>query len=242
MELDLFKRCLKNIPEDYYIVFSGFCEPWLNPDCLKMILHASKNNFRVSVFTTLLGVKEEDIEILQNIQLHTFWVHLPSNDKLENLTVDHKYISVLNKLISSKIPASYHIHGKSLHDKIILPDNILVINEGICDRAGTTNLKACFPNQPQNNNLGSISCIRGMHQNVLLPNGDVALCCMDYELKHILGNLADSKLKSLYSSREYRTVLKGLSNKSVDIICRKCNFASGSSLNRRIMSMIGISH
>jgi len=26
-------------------------------------------------------------------------------------------------------------------------------------------------------------------RNVLLPNGDVVLCCMDYGLDHILGNL-----------------------------------------------------
>jgi hypothetical protein len=26
-------------------------------------------------------------------------------------------------------------------------------------------------------------------RNVLLPNGDVVLCCMDYDLKHIIGNL-----------------------------------------------------
>tara|TARA_Y100000004_G_C8744929_1_gene339909 strand:- start:217 stop:609 length:393 start_codon:yes stop_codon:yes gene_type:complete len=32
-------------------------------------------------------------------------------------------------------------------------------------------------------------CIEELYHNVMLPNGDVSLCCMDYGLKHILGNM-----------------------------------------------------
>jgi hypothetical protein len=32
-------------------------------------------------------------------------------------------------------------------------------------------------------------CLELLYHNVLLPNGDVSLCCMDYQLTHILGNL-----------------------------------------------------
>ena len=32
-------------------------------------------------------------------------------------------------------------------------------------------------------------CLEKLYHNVMLPNGDVSLCCMDYGLEHILGNL-----------------------------------------------------
>ena len=34
-------------------------------------------------------------------------------------------------------------------------------------------------------------CLEKMYHNVMLPNGDVSLCCMDYGLEHILGNLIE---------------------------------------------------
>jgi hypothetical protein len=35
-------------------------------------------------------------------------------------------------------------------------------------------------------------------RNVLLPNGDVVLCCMDYNLKHIIGNLLKESYKDIF--------------------------------------------
>ena len=32
-------------------------------------------------------------------------------------------------------------------------------------------------------------CLEKLYHNVVLPNGDVSLCCMDYGLKHIIGNI-----------------------------------------------------
>jgi radical SAM protein with 4Fe4S-binding SPASM domain len=37
-------------------------------------------------------------------------------------------------------------------------------------------------------------------QNVVLPNGDVYLCCMDYSLKHRMGNLFEQDYYSLFGS------------------------------------------
>ena len=32
-------------------------------------------------------------------------------------------------------------------------------------------------------------CVENLYHNVLMPNGDVSLCCMDYGLDNIIGNL-----------------------------------------------------
>lgn len=37
--------------------------------------------------------------------------------------------------------------------------------------------------------------------NVLLPNGDLVICCMDYSIKHKIGNLIEGDCFSLFASR-----------------------------------------
>jgi sulfatase maturation enzyme AslB (radical SAM superfamily) len=48
-------------------------------------------------------------------------------------------------------------------------------------------------------------------QNVVLPNGDVYLCCMDYGLKHKIGNLLSSNFNSLSREGSYE-------------ICKHCEY------------------
>jgi len=54
-------------------------------------------------------------------------------------------------------------------------------------------------------------CVRSpsFEQNVMLPNGDVYLCCMDYGLKHKLGNLFKTNFNNLNRTHSYK-------------LCEKC--------------------
>jgi hypothetical protein len=65
-----------------------------------------------------------------------------------------------------------------------------------------------------------------LNHNVLLPNGDVLLCCMDYGMRHILGNLISSDYASLFNSEKFNRLQKGLNDDSFDILCRCCENAS----------------
>jgi len=50
---------------------------------------------------------------------------------------------------------------------------------------------------------GFCSRSRDFKQNVVLPNGDVYLCCMDYGLKHKLGNLFETNFNELERKKFY---------------------------------------
>ena len=51
---------------------------------------------------------------------------------------------------------------------------------------------------------GDLRCrIGNFDTNVMLPNGDVVLCCMDYGLKHKLGNLFDTNFNDLKREEHY---------------------------------------
>jgi MoaA/NifB/PqqE/SkfB family radical SAM enzyme len=57
----------------------------------------------------------------------------------------------------------------------------------------------------------NVKCSRNdfYKQNVMLPNGDVVLCCMDYGLKHKLGNLLETNFNGLKREDSYE-------------LCQKC--------------------
>ena len=64
----------------------------------------------------------------------------------------------------------------------------------------------------------------GSTKNVLLPNGDITLCCMDYGNKHVLGNLINDSVKEIEKSEESKLIKDGLLKKeSHDILCRTCH-------------------
>lgn len=44
-------------------------------------------------------------------------------------------------------------------------------------------------------------------QNVMLPNGDVYLCCMDWSLKHKLGNIFTTNFNNLKRDKKYNLCL-----------------------------------
>ena len=62
--------------------------------------------------------------------------------------------------------------------------------------------------------------------NVLLPDGRVVICCMDYSLQHVIGNLEKQSYYELFQGEEHKRVT--LSNMSTDpemkknSICTNC--------------------
>ena len=59
-------------------------------------------------------------------------------------------------------------------------------------------------------------------QNVLLPNGDVCLCCMDYGMDHVLGNLLHQDYDSLFTGEKFLEVKEKMKAQDSDIMCRVC--------------------
>jgi len=78
--------------------------------------------------------------------------------------------------------------------------------------------------------LGPLSCnmtskedLKDMlNGNVLLPNGDVSLCCMDYGLQNILGNLLKCNYDELFHTDAFKKIREKMKAQDSDIICRNC--------------------
>ena len=113
---------------------------------------------------------------------------------------------------------------------------------GIQDRAGNLNTekvekKVSKPIINAAKPSGKLRCGR-VYQNVLLPNGDVVLCCMDWSAEYVLGNLKRDRFEDLYRSETFRRVLRGLKDPGVDLLCRTCNMAQSGAAKDRLKTAI----
>lgn len=227
MSLDTFIRCMETVPVSVAISFSGFSEPWLNPECTRMVLHAHHLGYRIRVNTTLIGMKPEDMSALKTVPFIKFVVHLPDDQNLTRIRVDRSYLDNLVRLLEEKpMNLTWKFHpsssGADIHpqvSEILRKYRTEVKNFGLNNRAGTV----VTGQEYHVANRGRIlrEC-QDFHHNILLPNGDVALCHMDWSLKHVLGNLLTGTYAGLYTGKEFQELQKALLEPDADILCRQC--------------------
>ena len=80
---------------------------------------------------------------------------------------------------------------------------------------------------PEHHDAVSCSFTPFYDQNVCLPNGDVVLCCMDYSLKHKVGNLLEQDYHEMFAGPGLaRLVAENMMPRfSRDSLCKTCDRA-----------------
>lgn len=226
MSFENFKVSIDKIPKHVDIHFSGFFEPWINPECTKMLLYAHETGHTIQVFTTLVGMTTSDVERFKHIPFKKFSLHLPDVEKFAKIAITKNFLCVLRKILSSKIR---HLHCMSMGK---LPDVIqreIGINlyrpHYMHDRAGTGDFgdKTAKKFGPLICSRASKNGVNTLDENVLLPNGDVCLCCMDYDTDYVIGNLLNSDYDSLFKGDKFQEILKKLDSDDSEIMCRTCH-------------------
>lgn len=216
-----FVKAIDKVPKDVYICFAGFCEPFLNKDCGKMVIYADQKGHKIDFYTTLIKATENELEKIKGIKFHRFIIHLPSAGK-ENMKADENYLQLLKKVVEYKIQGlSFICHNELLPEFAPIIKDFTVFKIDTISRAGNLgNVKVA--------KVGNLFCTQNknhLHQNDLLPNGDVYICGMDFGLKHRLGNLFEEDYASLFNSKEFFRVKEGLRNGKEGIICNLCERA-----------------
>ncbi len=227
MSLETFKSCMKTVPKNIPLSFSGFSEPWLNPECSAMLLHAGEQGYPIRVNTTLIGMKTADVALLSKLSFIKFVVHLPDNQQLTRIKVDQTYLEVLGQLAQSNMPALHWKFHKSSPDIDLHPEVAAKLQKsqaqieyfGLNNRAGQ--VETALNYAPVNRGRVLRPC-QDFHHNILLPNGEVALCHMDWPLRHILGNLLHDNYRDLHKGQPFQEILDGLGKPEADILCRAC--------------------
>jgi hypothetical protein len=227
-----FLTILSKIPKKTKLIFSGFSEPFQNPECTDMILAAYKKGFSVHIYTTLYGLSLQNLNrILKNMPKGKLkpqlYIHIPSVENIEYIPTTPEYFKTLNGLLASGFhPLNFHYHGSSPRkdiQKLIEDAGYTVDFWQPQARAGNVKHKI-ISEVPKK--YGMIYCDQIRRRgHIVLPDGTTVLCCMDFGMKHVLGNLLKSSYKSLHTGKEWKNILHGLNDDRTNILCRYCNTA-----------------
>ena len=167
MSLEVFKACLKDVPAGVGLIFSGFSEPFVNPDCLNMVKYAYAKGHKIVMNTTAVGMTKETVEELIKMKYYSFSIHLPYKN-VTHIDITPAYaVNVLT--LANEIPnVSF-----SLMNELFISNNRENVTRGILPRPKP--VRRCE----------KLTTFQG----VILPNADVYPCCMDFGLQHRLGNM-----------------------------------------------------
>lgn len=222
MSFETFERCLATVPKHVRIHFSGMADPWLNPEATRMVMHAHRRGHRIAIYTACAGMSRDDIDAVKGLPFEAFVVHLPDTERLTRIPSDEKHLGLLAYLATSGIE-----HLKFMTVGTVHPEARRIVGGRVSeltpiDRAG--NVEGVAP--PPVEKKGPILCMNcsdHLDQNVVLPNGDVLLCCMDYGMEHVVGNLLATDYATLLKSEALRRLRRALRDDSIASICRRCS-------------------
>lgn len=244
-----FKTVLGKVPKHVRIDFSGMAEPWANPDATEMLRYALESGYTMAIYTTLYGMEAEDsaaaIDLIARhaAQMEVLCLHLPDrNGNMRGWRYSPLYEANLRSFITlgvSGVLPRFEVMTMDAQGKPHADLDHLGIQLGAWvghTRAGNVGSDAvsgqAIMDMPVKHGAVTCSFTPFYDQNVILPNGDVVLCCMDYSLQHKIGNLLEQEYYDMYSSGGLARLMRENMdpNFSRASLCKTCDRARPHSL------------
>lgn len=224
---DDFKKCLAKVQKGSEISFCGMSEPFHNDKCADMIVYAYDHGYKISLLTTLVGMTKTDFYKIKHIDFDCFVLHIPDEEHNSKFIIDKEYLEIL-KLVNNHFNIDYYsCHGEIHHKIFDIIDKTKYAGISLCDRAGYLNIEGLKKIVRE----GQIVCFHGSQSQVggwapvVFPDGTLVLCCHDYGMQHILGNLIEQSWDEIKKSGEYTRYINGMADDSIPLLCRKCSDA-----------------
>ncbi len=224
-----FIKILNNIPSVTLIRFCGMCEPFLNPHCADMIVYAKERGFQVDCYSTLVGLDINDVDKVMD-SVDDFIPHIPDKEANARIQVTEEYIKKLKRVLEYKRNGQRLVKHVSSHGepdetiKAFIPDDIQ-ISTWMQDRAGNLDGDLKIIHTKANSPISCAFCDNRLETNILLPNGDLLICCMDYGMEYVFGNLLNEPYEKILNSEEANRVRNDMIYGSQKTICHNCDFA-----------------
>ena len=238
MSLETFKKCLSTVDESVDIHFAGYTEAFENPAAIDMVEYAYHKGHKTLVNTTLMCITKDQIDRLSKLKFKEFNLHLPSKTYFENIgrntaakrketgkIISDEYLDLVDYMLDAKINKHWHTHSANPDDL----DKKYMLHPEIAEHAGERILSQGYKNRGLNSragNLGKLTgealwknnwCNRIIH-NILLPDGNVQLCCQDYGLEEPIGNLLHMPYHTLFETNRFKEIQAGKAS-----ICQRCD-------------------
>ena len=224
MSLEQFKKYISTIPSSVQLNFTGYVEPLLAKDAPDMMLHADEKGHRVMLNTTLMGLTPEIWDRFKNLRFVNVHIHLPSAtyhemigvekptryveiDGKEYKAISQEYFDMILYILQNPNNQAilWHCHG-DLHPQLNPLRNAVNIGVRDINSRAMNLLLEKTEKVPEKLNIRG-KCPR-VHQNVLLPDGNLSLCCQDYGLDSLMGNLSEQTWDEYRNSEHAQEIFK----------------------------------
>ena len=225
---------LKNYTDTFYLHILG--EPLMHPNFEEIVELCNKNNLKVRVTTNGTLISKYNF---QNINISKFNISLQS---LINFSTDYvdKYFNNLkemleqvhDKLENGNLGIDLRLWNDKNNinvqklNKLIMDylDKIVQIDKYQNVRVSTED-EFTWPNELDACNSNVVKCLGGKTHLGVHVNGDVVLCCLDYQSKTKIGNLKSQSLKEILDGEIYQETMKALqAGKAYFPLCASCSY------------------
>ena len=235
MSFESFQTAIDKLPAEFEIAFAGYTEPWLNKNCTDFVEYAFRQQRKVSIYSTLYNMNRNDVDRLINLfaefpgQLTKFWIHLPDiHGNMKGWKNSDNYQYALTQFRSRILPnlMTMSEDSKPHHE---LGANIKPVQWYLHTRAKNLDLQKIsgqkYHEAPRYEFVVECTRDKDFTSNVMLPNGDLTLCCMDFGLKHIVGNILRQSYDEIRNGQEIEKIkrLNQTLAYTDEVLCKSCN-------------------
>jgi hypothetical protein len=217
MTMEVLDKVLRNVPPGIPVNIAGFAEPYQNPRCSDMIRRISDLGHPLQVYTTAYGMTEKDVDVLLSVPLNNLVLHLPDADGQMNVPYTESHLVALHRL-AKKQNVKAVCYGT-------LPESLkglsgILVHYSLQSRAGNV---TSVPQVARR--MGVLRCYASpyLDNNILLPDGRLVLCCQDYGLRHVLGDLTVQTWREIHSGRPIRELRAAM--REGPCLCRTCSLS-----------------
>lgn len=230
---ETFKICLDKLPKDVVVDFAGFAEPFLNPAVIDMMEYAYGTGHDLRLYTTLAGLSLNSIARVLKIPFLSVVLHLPDKKHYANIPVTEDYFVMLDQFLSTAKadgqPLVDHANAQCEPPPEILEKvaGRVRVSWDMIDWAGNIETPEVRRSKKKSGKLLCAMAARQNH-NILLPDGSVLLCCMDWGMNYVLGNLLTDSYESIVQGNTIKKIRSAMVDEPVrpeDFLCTSCTSA-----------------
>lgn len=234
MSVENFKKFISTIPSDIDFHFTGYVEPFDNPNCDEFLLIAHEKGHKLQLNTTLEGLTKEKFDRIKHLPFKTFIIHLASGTYEEEIgrkrpktfrpsgqpELRQDWLDLLEYIVINK-PVNFKVlsHGGAHEQAVDVLQKLA--NQGKLEQHHVSNLNIKTSTRSQNKAQDNKKIVRQkipapynirgrcsrVHQSVLMPDGRLGLCCQDYGLEHVVGDLSKSTWSEYKTSDYYKQIV-----------------------------------
>ncbi len=229
--INSFKQALSNLKNSpvKVIQFSGYSEPVYHENLPDFINLSVEAEFEVEIFTTLKGFNTECLKKVKDLPIKWYISVQPLGVQNRKGLKDEEAWNNIKSFLDLNLKFQPILRCVNFN---LSKDQKNQLNEKVKKMGIKNILYPNFETRAGNITRNSINkfekkllCKNNMTP-VILPNGDVSLCCMDFGLKHIIGNIFNDSFKNILLSDSCQKILKVMSRKEKgELLCHHCEFS-----------------